>query len=542
MVDSQSLLTQNMQLARELKQRIDQLAAVGTVAASVSQSLDLDLTLKTALRAVLDTVGAEAGGISLIDEKTNEVVLRAQQGWIQDFVTTPMRIPLGAGMSGRVIASDDVIVNNNLTEDEQLAVPSFHEEHFRSIVMAPMHARSKIVGILSIMSSKPYHFDRQVIDMLRAIADTVGVALDNARLYEASVENENRISAILHSTADGIIALSQNGRIRLINHAAERLLGVKAHHLLDVPLRNAPMPPNVRNVLLAALSARSDEGSNIFQIPLGDGRILSALVSAVSAESSQLEQDRETDGWVIVLQDVTHLRQAEEARVQFIQAAAHDMRNPLGITINSLELINSMIEKDETVQEIIDIAMQGVTRVQGLIDDLLNLEHIESGYGFNIAPVSIGDVLDEVIAEIRPCLMDKDISYRVEVTPGIPLLQIDRRWVVRAVLNYLDNAYKYIHHGGHIVLRVFDHESLLHIEVADNGPGMPPEAQARLFERFYRANDHASVPGSGLGLAIVKSVAEAHGGDVYVRSKPGEGSTFGLTLRLVYEEARSEIS
>jgi PAS domain S-box-containing protein len=537
MVENQSLLTQNMQLARELKQRIDQLAAVGTVAASVSQSLDLDRTLTIALTAVLDTVGAEAGGISLIDESDGMVVLRAQQGWMQDFVQQkPMRIPLGEGMSGRVIATDSVVVNNNLSGDEQLAVPSFHDEHFRSIVMAPMHARSKIIGILSIMSSKPHHFDDEVIGMLRVISDTVGVALDNARLYETSVENESRLSAILQSTADGILATSQAGRIQLINPAAERLLNVKAADMIGVRVREAPIQYAVRNSLLVALSSRSEDSNKIFQVTLGDGRILSVLVSSVYVES-QFEEEENTDGWVIVLQDVTHLRQAEEARIQFIHAAAHDMRNPLGITINSLELLGSMIQQDKDVNEVIEIAMQGATRIQGLIDDLLNLEHIESGYGFKLIDTSVGDLVDEVIAEITPCFEDKQLRHKVEVERGIPVLHIDRRWVVRAVLNYLDNAYKYIQREGHITLRVFKQTNMLHIEVEDNGPGMTPETQARLFERFYRgANEDSDIPGSGLGLAIVKSVAEAHGGDVYVRSKLGEGSTFGLTLMFANDD------
>src|SRR5262245_55608132 len=137
MHDIESLLTQNRLLTEEVKRRIDQLAAINTVAATVSQSLDLDRTLETAITTVLGIVGAEAGGISLIDEEAGEVILRAQRGWVHDFVTQPMRIPLGRGASGRVIASNDAVVYNNLDGTEEWAVPSFREEHFRSIAMAP---------------------------------------------------------------------------------------------------------------------------------------------------------------------------------------------------------------------------------------------------------------------------------------------------------------------------------------------------------------------------------------------------------------------
>jgi signal transduction histidine kinase len=207
------------------------------------------------------------------------------------------------------------------------------------------------------------------------------------------------------------------------------------------------------------------------------------------------------------------------------------MRNPLGVALNSLDMLEGLLGEDETAREIIKIAMLGVSRIQDLIDDLLNLEHLESGYGFNLSECRIGDLVDEVSAEMRPLLDEHKLTFSAEVEAGIPILPVDRKWVVRAMLNYLTNACKYTHQGGHIHLRVFTQTPFLHIEVVDNGPGIPAEAQARLFERFYRANaSNTNIPGTGLGLAIVKSVAEAHGGSVYVQSRPGQGSTFGMTL------------
>src|SRR5579871_5055800 len=191
MSDYNQLLAQN-------KRKTTHFAAINTVAASVSQSLDLSQTLQTALETVIATTEAEAGGISLIDPTSGDVVMRAQQGWIHDFVNqNPMRIPRGQGMSGRVIRTDDVVVENNLDGSQAIAVPRFYDETFRSIVMTPMHARGQIIGILSIMSYAPNRFDDDVIDVLRVISDTIGVALDNARLYETSLENQTRLNAIL---------------------------------------------------------------------------------------------------------------------------------------------------------------------------------------------------------------------------------------------------------------------------------------------------------------------------------------------------------
>jgi two-component system, NtrC family, sensor histidine kinase KinB len=525
------LLTQQVkQQTQETQRHAERLTAINKVAAVVSQSLDLDKTLTTALEVVTGVIGAEAGGISMIDEETDEVVLRAQLGWEQDFVSPPMRIPAGRGMSGKVIQSDAVLVVSDLQGSTDIAVPRFQQEPFRSMVLAPMHARGKIIGILSIMSQQPNHFDNATIDLLRGVADTVGVALDNAQLYQNSVENENRLSAVLQSTADGIITTDTSGVIRLVNPSAERLLEIMAADVVDRPLRDAPIPEAFLNPLRLALSSRDESPEKSFQVKLGSGRVLMVFISPVCEGNNPLKPDADTqDGWVIVLQDVTHLRKAEEMRAQFIQAAAHDMRNPLGVTMTSLGTLQSIIT-DDLAQEVVDVALSGVNRMQRLLDDLLNLERIESGYQFHLDDIDLLGVIHEVCGQMQPLLEQKSQTHEVS-TQGIPTtIQADPHWFSRALTNYVSNATKYTPQGGRIYVKAFTREGFVHIEVMDNGPGIPLDVQSRLFERFYRVKDASQERGSGLGLAIVKSVIEAHGGSVYMRSKVGEGSTFGMAL------------
>jgi PAS domain S-box-containing protein len=532
-MEQSNLLVQNQLLTEEIQRRAEQISAINAIAAAVSHSLDLNKTLDTALEAVTHVVDAEAAGISIIDEDANEVVLRAQLGWINDFVVdNPMRIPLGIGMSGKVITSDDVLVFNNLNGDENYAVPSFREEDFRSLALAPMHARGKIIGILSIMSHKAEQFDETVIDILRSIADTVGVAIENARLYEQHVEQENRLNAILHSTADGIIATDQNSRISLCNYAAAMMLDVEPQDIVGVPLREVDIQTKVRDQLLLALSPeRIHEELQSFQVSVEGGRELSVLVSPVRI-TSQVASGNNMDGWVIVLQDITHIREAEIARVQFIQAAAHDMKNPLSVTQKSIQLLEEMVADidDKMITEVLGMARNGVGRVQRLIDDLLNIEKIESGYQFKLDDVDVRELAYEISAEMQTLMASNNIQYQIDIADDVPLLIIlDSEWIHRALQNYLENAAKYAPNG-QVYFAIFTKDNTVYFEVRDTGHGIPLQAQARLFDRFYRVENRRDVSGSGLGLAIVRSVAEAHGGSVYVRSKEGSGSTFGLKL------------
>ena len=138
-------------------------------------------------------------------------------------------------------------------------------------------------------------------------------------------------------------------------------------------------------------------------------------------------------------------------------------------------------------------------------------------------------MIGELFEEMKPILVEKKLTYKLDIAEGTPTIPGDRKWVKRAILNYVDNAAKYTNDGGEIKVKVFPVDNLVHIEVIDNGPGIAVDLQPRLFERFYRATSD-KIQGTGLGLAIVKSVAELHGGSVYVRSQTGNGSTFGMTL------------
>jgi PAS domain S-box-containing protein len=521
------------ELLEEFKRQTAQLQAINNVTAAVSQSLDLNVTLQTALEAVLSVIPVEASGISMVDENAGELVLRAQRGWKHDFVSNPMRIKLGQGISGQAVTNDEVVITGDLSNDPRLVVPAFSEEHIQAQVLAPMHARGKVVGILSVMSYKPYKFDDDEISVLKAIADQVGLALDNAQLYESVREQQSRLEAVLQSTADAIIASDHQGNINLINQAAEDLFQLDTPSLMGQPLQDAPLPPGLAKKLNDMLAPV--DSMQTFEVLLENGRCLAAVVSPVYLQGSLgHELGEQAGGWVAVFQDITHMKEAERARLQFIQTAAHDLRNPMAVTLSALTMLNRhMKDPTPTEKEIINIALNGINRMQDLIDDLLNLEHIESGVDLRFENMSIEDLIEHCAADIGPLLERREQTLTIELEPSLPTYSGDEQWLYRALLNLLSNAHKYTQRGGAIILRAELRHTDIVIEVEDNGPGIPSDAQSHLFERFYRVRQtEEKVSGTGLGLAIVKSVAEKHAGRVYVQSESGTGSIFGMQLPL----------
>ncbi len=526
-----SLLYQNRLLSEEIRRRVEQLAAINTVAATVSQSLDLEVTLETALDAVLGVIRVDSAGISLVDEEAGELVLRAQRGWRYDFVTEPMRIPLGQGMSGVAVRNDEVVITGDVADASNLAVPEFAREGVQAMALIPMHARGRVVGILSVMNHEPYEFTDEEITVLRAIADQVGVALDNAALYERMKEQSSRLEAVLDSSGDAIIATDNHGHINLINATAEKLFGLRKEEIIGTPLRNAPLHPKLREGLRRAM--REGVGHTVFEVTLNESRFLSVIVSQVYAPPS-LNSEHTPEGWVMVIQDVTHLREAEQARVNFTRAAAHDLRNPLSVTLSALTMLKrDLTESSEESRELIELGIQALHRMQDLIDSLLNLEHIQSGVGLRYAEVDVRELIERGVVDMYPSIQEAGQTLTLEVPEELPPIYGDMHWLYRALVNLLSNANKYTPEGGEITVRAYVQDDELYIEVADTGIGIPPEAQTRLFERFYRVpHQDRAIRGSGLGLAIVKSVVEQHGGRVFVQSKVGQGSTFGMVFPL----------
>lgn len=532
-IHDDNLIHRNQVLSREIQRRVDQMMAINTVAAAVSQWLDLEVTLETALDAVLEIIPMDSAGISMVDELNRELVLRAQRGWRYDFVTQPMRIPLGEGISGIVVREDEILVTGALSDDPRLAVPEFAIEGVQAMALAPMHARGRVVGILSVMNHEPYKFTDDEIDVLRVIADQVGVALENARLYENTKMHSSRLGAVLNSSGDAIIATDNHGDINLINKTAEKLFNLNRKDVVGLPLRNAPLHPKLRDGLRRAMSDE-EKRNTVFEVTLGDGRFLSAIVSPVYAHRA-LETSGTEEGWMLVVQDITHLRQAEQARVNFIQAAAHDLRNPLGAAMNALNML--LRDTDERHHEIVDIGIHSLNRIQDLIDNLLNLEHIESGVGLSCQELDVRELLERGMIDIQPSLRQRDQTLYINVPDTMPSITGDMHWLHRALMNLLGNANKYTPVGGEITLQAYVQDDELYIEVADNGAGISAEDQKRLFERFYRAPaTKNTTKGTGLGLAIVKSVAEQHAGRVFVQSKVGQGSVFGMVFPLAADD------
>jgi two-component system, OmpR family, phosphate regulon sensor histidine kinase PhoR len=233
--------------------------------------------------------------------------------------------------------------------------------------------------------------------------------------------------------------------------------------------------------------------------------------------------------------DIGRMRKLEQVRSEFLGNVSHELRTPIFSIQGFLEtLLDGAIEDPAVNREFLERAHRQATRLNALLNDLIDISRIESGdmkMSFRYFPLT--ELLEQTVEEVQEQAQKKHIHLTCTAIPPMKEVYGDRERLKQVLINLVDNAVKYTGEGGEVACRARLHGDLCVVEVEDNGPGIAEEHQGRIFERFYRVDHDRSreAGGTGLGLAIVKHILEAHGSTVRVRSQVGKGSTFSFALK-----------
>jgi len=347
---------------------------------------------------------------------------------------------------------------------------------------------------------------------------------------QTMVRQRNEQDAVLASMAEGVLTLDSEGRILDLNDAGSRMFQLEAGRVrgrfIHEVLRRPALLGFVERALASPLPLQEE-----IEIYEGAQRILTAYGSVLR------NARHERIGVLVVLRDVTRVRQLENVRRDFVANASHELRTPVTAIKGFVEtLIDGGIEDRENAARFLRIVLQQADRLQAIIDDILSLARIERESELQqiaLEPGPLKDVLDAAVARCEPLAREKQTQLRASCPEDLSA-RIQPGLIEQALVNLVDNAIKYSPPGKTVRIEARRLPKETVIAVADEGFGIDAKHLPRLFERFYRVDRGRSreVGGTGLGLAIVKHIALAHGGWVSVESRPGEGSTFTLHLPL----------
>jgi signal transduction histidine kinase len=246
---------------------------------------------------------------------------------------------------------------------------------------------------------------------------------------------------------------------------------------------------------------------------------LTAELQTLSREASRLRQE---------------LEEQTQSRRQFIVVLAHELRTPLTPVVSGADLLAEQFRpepgslEDMLIRSIID----GAESLGSTLSNLLDLAQFQAGvFTLKIAPIDITSLLRELALQFEPLAKSKRQSLTLELPQEMPLVKVDQRRIGQVVTNLLGNALKFTPEEGSIVLRAMARDPDLMVEVQDSGPGLRPEEQHRLFQPYFRSEvDRQRLSGAGLGLALSREIVEAHGGEIWLNSEVGKGSTFGFSI------------
>ncbi len=342
-----------------------------------------------------------------------------------------------------------------------------------------------------------------------------------------AAENARHQTALFESMVEGVLLLDATGRVQMVNASLRKLFGITSE------ITGKTLMEAFRLHELTRLTERlRDEGTvTEFDIESNalDGKSLQINAVKLPGESG------ERQGSMLVFHDLTRIKQLENGRREFVANVSHELRTPLSMIKGYVETLMDGALNDPTVSvKFLQIIDKHTDRLTFLIEDLLTISRLESGQeNMNFHPMKLHEVVDRVVDDLAQRAGGRGVTISSTVDLELTVLA-DAARLQQVFFNLIENAIKYGGRDGGVRIAVaMGGDGLVDVSVADDGPGIPPEAAERIFERFFRVDKARSREqgGTGLGLAIVKHIVQAHGGEVWVDSGVGTGSRFHFTLK-----------
>jgi len=508
-----------------IRRRNRELNLLPEIGKDLSARLNMEELAIILLKRTGETLGAMLSHIVILDPNGTY-----QKTYYFDKTPSPTTRPLQYTLPRRLleIANDmhQGFIINDALQDKRWE--SNENDPARSAVVVPMFGRHHLLGLLLLTNEQTNYFKLEHLLLLQAICSQASIAIENAQLYDKMAQEQQRLAAVLQGAADAILMFDKESRLSLVNPAGQKLFTD-----YEMKIGQILMEDKGYDALIALLKQmRRSNVSFSGEIEWPDRRVFSASLTPI----------RE-GGCVVVLHDISHFKQLEKVKDEFIATASHDLRNPITSISGFSQLICQAGPLNDMQLEFAQHIHHAANTMSELVENMMNLAKMDLRAESMQEEVNINHLLLEITNEFQPqanakrqfLTLGKTIPSTNVLGDPLQLRQIFR--------NLIGNAVKYTPGDGAVDIAMEKDDRSVKIHIKDTGYGIPAVDLPHIFDRFYRVrnNGHDDIEGNGLGLAIVKSIAEGHGGDVTVESEVGKGSCFTITLPIMTQKPSQDV-
>lgn len=498
-----------------MEQRTNELQLLNRLGEMLATTTDTKLIVDTTLNMLPRLLPGDVQGLIIADEEsayagvTVPFNFRKEKKVVTQIFNTFLEISETAPVE---MASTNCIAGNMPVSADWAPVTE---------LSLPILTRRGTQGIMYMASGKEENFGDDVLRIFSLIVSQISAIIENAHLFQQIEQERARLAAILASITDAVLVVNRNGRIVLDNPAARDVLSAQESQSGRLLAESTTL-----QTLIDLFDSAMQGGNPTGELVLNDGRTFFANLSPVSTGEIGVI------GWVATLQDVSHFKELNQLKNDFVSSVSHDLRSPLSSILLAINLITETGQINNDQQELINLVDRQVRNMSNLIEDILDVGKIEADIDMEMEPCNLAPIIETVAADLRPQAAEKGIQLTSRLENDFPPVMANAMRMHQVIHNLVGNAIKYTPGQGNVTIKAFSQDDEMRVQVIDTGLGIPASDQPHIFEKFYRVRgDHvADIKGTGLGLAITKGIVEKHQGRIWLESVFGQGSTFTVAL------------
>ena len=480
-----------------LARRFKELSALNELSRAVSSSLDLDTVYEVLIDQLNNHWPVESVSLTLLDEQGKKLHKYKRSTEPASRGTRPFS--LNEGIIGFVAENNEVVMTNKPVEHRAYNpfVDNLNGDAPSSMACVPLNVQENVVGVLTLFNKADGPFTDSDIDRLQTFANPVATAVENARLFRESERQRAAIQATAHTLSQPLLIIDESGGILVANDAANDLLATYMAQLFE------------------AISSGIGQTK---ETKIGEKTYLTTSEHLANV------------GTIVVMQDITYVKQLEADREDFLHMLSHDLKNPLTAIVGWKSLLERTAELDSRGERYLRQIGVAVDRMLVMIEQLLYTVTDDESVSLMQKPFDFVQLVKRVESDVAGVALHKAIGISSEISGEPYDIKADENRLYHMMLNLVDNAIKYSPRETAVSIQVAYAPEQITVRVSDEGPGIPEDDLGLLFEKYFRGNDAKGQPGSGLGLSAVKVIAVAHGGTISVENRPEGGAQFTVIL------------